>query len=228
MNWRDLECQTINPWICNSLYLHSFLINHYCLFVCLFENFTNDLHLIRNLLRISFNNGILADAGANAPTLLHLNILQGSCTFALRNYMEFQCSSRVPCRSKLAGNNIKNLSPAAAAWCDWHRCCYLQILVAVCCDVGGRVLWCWWPCVVMLVAVCCDVGCRVLWCWPPPADTGGRVVTSHCYWCLPLTNIGGSRRKNYSGNNHNCFHTIISYSTGNCCSTDVGLLTAYQ
>ena len=35
MNWRDLECQTINPCICNSLYRHLFLINHYCLFVCL-------------------------------------------------------------------------------------------------------------------------------------------------------------------------------------------------
>ena len=35
MNWRDLECQTINPCICNSLYRHIFLINHYCLFVCL-------------------------------------------------------------------------------------------------------------------------------------------------------------------------------------------------
>ena len=33
MNWRDLECQTINPCICNSLYRHLFLINHYCLFV---------------------------------------------------------------------------------------------------------------------------------------------------------------------------------------------------
>ena len=35
MHWRDLECQTINPCICNSLYSHLFLINHYCLFVCL-------------------------------------------------------------------------------------------------------------------------------------------------------------------------------------------------
>ena len=35
MNWRDLECQTINPCICNSLYGHLFLINHYCLFACL-------------------------------------------------------------------------------------------------------------------------------------------------------------------------------------------------
>ena len=34
MNWRDLECQTINPCICNSLYRHIFLINHYSLFVC--------------------------------------------------------------------------------------------------------------------------------------------------------------------------------------------------
>ena len=40
MNLRDLECQTINPCICNSLYRHIFLINHYCLFVCLFEVFT--------------------------------------------------------------------------------------------------------------------------------------------------------------------------------------------
>ena len=32
MNWRDLECQTINPSICNSLYRHLFLIYHYCLF----------------------------------------------------------------------------------------------------------------------------------------------------------------------------------------------------
>ena len=37
MNWRDLECQTINPCICNSLYRHIFLINHYCLFVCLYS-----------------------------------------------------------------------------------------------------------------------------------------------------------------------------------------------
>ena len=37
MNWRDLECQTINPCIGNSLYSHLFLINNYCLFVCLFE-----------------------------------------------------------------------------------------------------------------------------------------------------------------------------------------------
>ena len=37
MNWRDLECQTINPCICNSLYRHLFLINHYCFF-CLFES----------------------------------------------------------------------------------------------------------------------------------------------------------------------------------------------
>ena len=39
MNWRDLECQTINPCICNSLYRNLFLINHYCLFVCLFKSF---------------------------------------------------------------------------------------------------------------------------------------------------------------------------------------------
>ena len=38
MNWRDLECQTINPCICNSLYRHLFLINHYCLFVCLISS----------------------------------------------------------------------------------------------------------------------------------------------------------------------------------------------
>ena len=37
MNWRDFEYQTISPCICNSLYRHLFLINHYCLFVCLFE-----------------------------------------------------------------------------------------------------------------------------------------------------------------------------------------------
>ena len=37
MNWRDLECQTINPCICNSLNRHHFLINNYCLFVvCLY------------------------------------------------------------------------------------------------------------------------------------------------------------------------------------------------
>ena len=30
MNWQDLECQTINPCICNSFYRHLFLINHYC------------------------------------------------------------------------------------------------------------------------------------------------------------------------------------------------------
>ena len=30
MHWRDLECQTINPCICNSLYRHLFLINHFC------------------------------------------------------------------------------------------------------------------------------------------------------------------------------------------------------
>ena len=35
MNWRVLECQTINPCICNSFYRHLFLINHYSLF-CLF------------------------------------------------------------------------------------------------------------------------------------------------------------------------------------------------
>ena len=35
MNWRDLECQTINPCICNSLYRRLFLINHYYLFVSL-------------------------------------------------------------------------------------------------------------------------------------------------------------------------------------------------
>ena len=40
MNWRDLECQTINPCICNSLYRHIFLINHYCLFVCLYSHLT--------------------------------------------------------------------------------------------------------------------------------------------------------------------------------------------
>ena len=34
MNWRDLECQTINPCICNSLYRHIFLINHYCCCCC--------------------------------------------------------------------------------------------------------------------------------------------------------------------------------------------------
>ena len=38
MNWRDHECQTINLCICNSLYRHLFLINHYCLFVCLYEH----------------------------------------------------------------------------------------------------------------------------------------------------------------------------------------------
>ena len=36
MPWRDLENQTINPCICNSLYRHLFQINLYCLFVCLF------------------------------------------------------------------------------------------------------------------------------------------------------------------------------------------------
>ena len=33
MNWRDLECQTINLCICNYLYRHIFIINNYCLFV---------------------------------------------------------------------------------------------------------------------------------------------------------------------------------------------------
>ena len=34
MNWRDLECRTINPFTCNSLYRHLFLINHYCCCCC--------------------------------------------------------------------------------------------------------------------------------------------------------------------------------------------------
>ena len=30
MHWRDLECQTINPCICNCLYCHIFLRKNYC------------------------------------------------------------------------------------------------------------------------------------------------------------------------------------------------------
>ena len=59
MNWRDLECQTINPCICNSLYLHLFLINHYCLlFVCLFV-------VIENVQLAILNCGRLQPATGN-------------------------------------------------------------------------------------------------------------------------------------------------------------------
>ena len=36
MHWRNFECQTINTYLCNSFYRNLFLLNHYCLFVCIY------------------------------------------------------------------------------------------------------------------------------------------------------------------------------------------------
>ena len=57
-----LECQTINPCICNSLYSNIFLINHYCLFECnlahpatlLFEIKSKPMHPLSGVLSLPY------------------------------------------------------------------------------------------------------------------------------------------------------------------------------
>ena len=55
MYLRDLECWTINPCICNCLYRHLFLINNYCLFVCLSVYFINNLFKVLKLFFLSLS-----------------------------------------------------------------------------------------------------------------------------------------------------------------------------
>ena len=64
MHWRNHECQTINPCICNSLYRHHFLINHYCCCCCIVVNCQTGKHNIRRQFVVPSCNIDSAEVGS--------------------------------------------------------------------------------------------------------------------------------------------------------------------